>query len=107
MASEHTIREDQASFVHEDDRSKLQAASSSTSEGINNYELQFIPISANILTVNAEKDVEVAQDEKPNAGPDGGYGWLVVVGGFLVQVTTFGVISSWYIRIIRTLFSNT
>jgi hypothetical protein len=28
-------------------------------------------------------------------GPDGGYGWLVVLGAFCVQVTSFGVVSSW------------
>lgn len=29
---------------------------------------------------------------------DGGYGWFVVVGAFLVQVTTFGTNTSWYVR---------
>ena len=27
--------------------------------------------------------------------PDGGYGWLIVVGSFLVQVTSFGTATSW------------
>ncbi|KAG2195169.1 hypothetical protein INT47_006451 [Mucor saturninus] len=26
---------------------------------------------------------------------DGGYGWLVVLGAFMVQITSFGVVSSW------------
>ena len=26
---------------------------------------------------------------------DGGYGWLVVLGAFFVQVTSFGTITSW------------
>jgi hypothetical protein len=26
---------------------------------------------------------------------DGGYGWFVVLGAFCVQVTTFGMITSW------------
>jgi hypothetical protein len=27
---------------------------------------------------------------------DGGYGWLVVLGGFLFQITSFGEAASWY-----------
>lgn len=26
---------------------------------------------------------------------DGGYGWLVVMGAFMVQITSFGMVSSW------------
>ncbi|KAI8977306.1 major facilitator superfamily domain-containing protein [Mycotypha africana] len=29
-------------------------------------------------------------------GPDGGYGWFVVLGAFLVQVTTFGVMQDFF-----------
>jgi hypothetical protein len=28
---------------------------------------------------------------------DGGYGWLVVLGGFLFQITSFGEAASWYV----------
>ena len=39
-------------------------------------------------------------EEKPNPNScdepsDGGYGWFVVLGAFMVQVTSFGVITSW------------
>lgn len=47
----------------------------------------------------AEKDVEKASAQLPpvvdEEGPDGGYGWLVVLGAFAVQITSFGVVSSW------------
>ncbi|CAO3670201.1 unnamed protein product [Rhizopus stolonifer] len=54
---------------------------------------------------------EVAMDDKAsNLSPsiideedhqDGGYGWFVVLGAFLVQVTTFGTCTSWcYARLL-------
>ncbi|KAK4516366.1 uncharacterized protein ATC70_011337 [Mucor velutinosus] len=47
-----------------------------------------------------EKDAEKASVQLPSAteeeeGPDGGYGWFVVLGAFAVQITSFGVVSSW------------
>ncbi|KAL9552549.1 hypothetical protein MBANPS3_003712 [Mucor bainieri] len=46
----------------------------------------------------AEKDVEKGSAQLPpvveEEGPDGGYGWLVVLGAFAVQITSFGVVSS-------------
>ncbi|KAK4516364.1 Aa_trans domain-containing protein [Mucor velutinosus] len=46
-----------------------------------------------------EKDVEKGSAQLPpvvdDEGPDGGYGWLVVLGAFAVQITSFGVVSSW------------
>jgi len=46
-----------------------------------------------------EKDVEKGSAQLPpvveEEGPDGGYGWLVVLGAFAVQITSFGVVSSW------------
>ncbi|KAG1627958.1 hypothetical protein G6F44_012045 [Rhizopus delemar] len=41
-------------------------------------------------TVTAEGDQTSLEEEC-----DGGYGWWVVLGSFLVQITSFGVISSW------------
>ncbi|EPB89705.1 hypothetical protein HMPREF1544_03505 [Mucor circinelloides 1006PhL] len=45
-----------------------------------------------------EKDVEKGSAQLPpvveEEGPDGGYGWLVVLGAFAVQITSFGVVSS-------------
>ncbi|KAL0138423.1 major facilitator superfamily domain-containing protein [Mucor lusitanicus] len=46
-----------------------------------------------------EKDAEKASAQLPlpvteEDGPDGGYGWFVVFGAFVVQITSFGVVSS-------------
>ncbi|KAL7335765.1 hypothetical protein PS15p_201186 [Mucor circinelloides] len=40
----------------------------------------------------SSSSVSVAEEQEEH---DGGYGWFVVVGGFLVQVTTFGTNTSW------------
>ena len=29
--------------------------------------------------------------------PDGGYGWAVVAGAFVVQLTSYGILTSWYV----------
>jgi hypothetical protein len=47
-----------------------------------------------------EDDMKIAQIEsgalpKVEEEKDGGYGWLVVLGAFCVQVTTFGMCNSW------------
>lgn len=42
----------------------------------------------------SSSSVSVAEEQEEH---DGGYGWFVVVGGFLVQVTTFGTNTSWYV----------
>lgn len=36
---------------------------------------------------------EVLEEDQ---GPDGGFGWFVVLGTFMVQFTAFGTASSWY-----------
>jgi hypothetical protein len=47
--------------------------------------------------VSLEKTVtDTERDQKSfEEGCDGGYGWFVVLGSFMVQITSFGVISSW------------
>lgn len=55
---------------------------------------QFLII--NIVTLF--QDIEPGNESKlpvVNDEHDGGYGWVVVFGAFMVQITTFGVISSW------------
>jgi hypothetical protein len=49
------------------------------------------------LEVNTDKTISVHEEEIDDKDdqPDGGYGWLVVLGAFCVQVTSFGVVSSW------------
>ncbi|KAI9338856.1 hypothetical protein BD770DRAFT_431637 [Pilaira anomala] len=48
-------------------------------------------------TVQAsEKNVELRTLEE---GPDGGFGWFVVLGAFFVQVTSFGTATSWICHI--------
>jgi hypothetical protein len=52
-----------------------------------------------IVTID-EDDMKIAQIEsgslpKVEEEKDGGYGWLVVLGAFCVQVTTFGMCNSW------------
>lgn len=49
---------------------------------------------------NPEKDLENGDAPqlppiKHEEGPDGGYGWIVVMGAFCVQITSFGIVSSW------------
>lgn len=54
-------------------------------------------IPTSIVESDPGKDVENGDAPPINheEGPDGGYGWLVIFGAFCVQVTSFGVISSW------------
>lgn len=40
-------------------------------------------------------DVEQQQLEQQETDMDGGYGWLVILGTFMVQVTSFGTASCW------------
>ncbi|KAI8884103.1 MFS general substrate transporter [Backusella circina FSU 941] len=38
---------------------------------------------------------QIEPESLPKVEKDGGYGWLVVLGAFCVQVTTFGMCNSW------------
>ncbi|KAG1608729.1 hypothetical protein G6F46_011336 [Rhizopus delemar] len=42
------------------------------------------------VTADTERDQTSLEEEC-----DGGYGWWVVLGSFLVQITSFGIVSSW------------
>lgn len=44
-----------------------------------------------------DKEIEGAVAHTSHDQEDGGYGWFVVLGAFMVQITSFGVVSSWYV----------
>lgn len=45
--------------------------------------------------LSSEKEVGLPPVTKDVDAPDGGYGWLVAFGAFLVQLTSFGTATSW------------
>lgn len=45
-------------------------------------------------TLPAEDDVEKSDTAKDEP-PDGGYGWFIVLGAFLVQISSYGITTSW------------
>lgn len=51
-----------------------------------------LQLDENEIELSSSASVVEEQEEH-----DGGYGWFVVVGAFLVQVTTFGTNTSWYV----------
>ncbi|KAI9323545.1 hypothetical protein BX666DRAFT_74224 [Dichotomocladium elegans] len=69
------------------------------------FEVEFVPRRSiqddeRSNTIPAEDEID---PEKPNDAvggkqadqiPDGGYGWLIVIGAFLVQITSYGVMTS-------------
>ncbi|KAL7334180.1 hypothetical protein PS15p_202986 [Mucor circinelloides] len=68
-------------------------------EGIQVATIDSVASSELTAKIAVSNDVEKASAQLPLSieedGPDGGYGWLVVLGAFAVQITSFGVISSW------------
>lgn len=42
-----------------------------------------------------EPEHQVTNKNEADTVPDGGYGWLVVFGAFLVQLMGYGIITSW------------
>ncbi|CDS12707.1 hypothetical protein LRAMOSA04893 [Lichtheimia ramosa] len=46
-------------------------------------------------TLPAEDDVEKSDTAKDEP-PDGGYGWFIVLGAFLVQISSYGVMQEYY-----------
>ncbi|KAL0088366.1 major facilitator superfamily domain-containing protein [Phycomyces blakesleeanus] len=54
------------------------------------------------VTDNGDKHSVILEQGLPDPekhpfddSPDGGYGWLIVLGAFMVQITSFGVATSW------------
>ncbi|KAG0164233.1 hypothetical protein DFQ28_007296 [Apophysomyces sp. BC1034] len=45
--------------------------------------------------IDISNDIDEATIRVEYEGPDGGYGWFVVLGAFIVQCTTFGTSTSW------------
>ncbi|KAJ8654207.1 hypothetical protein O0I10_010155 [Lichtheimia ornata] len=48
-----------------------------------------------LATVTAADDKFSKEVLEEDQGPDGGFGWFVVLGTFMVQFTAFGTAASW------------
>ncbi|KAG2212863.1 hypothetical protein INT46_009655 [Mucor plumbeus] len=115
---ENLIKSQSTSFNKKEDQlneKKLESCSIIEAEEINDVEEVSISASSELTaktdTLNpSEKDVEKASAHLPpvtdEEGPDGGYGWLVVLGAFSVQITSFGVVSSCFVGTLALVFIN-
>ena len=41
------------------------------------------------------KTIHGTEEDEKQPNVDGGYGWLIVIGAFLVQITSYGVTTAW------------
>ena len=41
------------------------------------------------------KTLDGTEEHEKQSNIDGGYGWLIVIGAFLVQITSYGVTTAW------------
>ncbi|KAI9484009.1 MAG: hypothetical protein EXX96DRAFT_616961 [Benjaminiella poitrasii] len=75
--------------LHATDSSKLDMGEVQYRETVSG------PTCVDLAVDTKEKEIENSESTNDIEEFDGGYGWLVVLGAFCVQVTSFGVVSTW------------